>query len=713
MAKFRQISDEVYGEAGAILRYVHKGGTPPEVEVLPEFERIVAASALALEKAAPNLLYSSHETEAERWVQEGTNEWRMMHQATARAIDMHRSREAQFDEPNDVMTYILADVATQAQARKLDLAIRLGKPFEEGLTESQVNTVEYARGDKDVTMDIRNETAGRYELLDSYAQRDIASDLVAGTYLSKELKAEISASYSIIDQAMRDRGSDARYIDERIADLNDFQRPLFNEIDPANVARVDFLSRGEVRTPSSQEAGVMAHERLFPTEGKIPFETLVARARVLGDMDDRYETPSAVAIAIEADRHAISKARGTFSIDDGTQTQRDEVVGHGDEHHRLPKDLQAELFREIRTGVDLPMLTAVRLARAAEEISEEGRTLDMVKARPDRAFDRSITYEGIDISEDGGMAENFPSLRGLKLPGDEVRIDHARQVKGHPSSELEEKLGSDVLIVSKTIVTGTQEDNGIGGSYLAMRPELEFVGHEGRHPAGAFMDHRGEEHAYGMLAVEGGKLWMLPFNGDIDPNVASEVVGAPREVVGFLEGETPREREDNFLILKHEMEQEPSSGEFYFRPQSFGDKAGPVELITSPWMSGAWSGEVEMGMPIIRNAVDNPLHWSLEQGSAEWRSENGTPSMFARNEENRMARVEFDEKGVDASRAGFRQEVEHMLNGSLDKSNEVRAAAAIAARGRPLDAEAEAKALIGISSGERMMQMRSLSERSM
>lgn len=706
MVEFRAIPDGVYGEAGDVIRHVRDGGTPPEVEVMPGFGAMVAASAIALEKGAPRAIFTSHDTEADRYLKQGNNEWRMFHKAVARVVDLHRTGEQQFDEPNDVMNHIVGDVMYQARMRHVDLALTNShEAFLEPLSAKDRDLVEYARDDDDVRRDIRSEASGSYELLPRYSQQDIAADLFSGANLSPELKREIDAAYPAITQANDDLGYQTRYVNERLGNFSDFQSPLFEEIDPSRVARVDHLSHGETRMPSNVEMGVIAHERVFPTkgDGMADYDVRVARARALGDMETkrevvtRYHSPAEVAIAIEADRLAIQEARKSHMLDPRDVTLKDEIVRQATEHHTLPAEDQASLFRDIRTGDAVPGVSAMRLSLAALEIEAEARSMQTVLARPDRGVDRSIRYEGIDLSTD---PERYPT-DALRLPGDEVRIDHTRNIYGDSQNRLDTKgleahLGEDALTISKTIVTGRERDDGMGGTEVVMRTEHEFVGKEGRYPAVAFMDHRGEHFTYGMLAVENDRLWLVPMEDNGNPQFNSEISGAPREVMGFVQGKTEREREDSLALLRHEVEQAPQSGEFYYRPEMFGDMSGRIDILASPFMAGAWEREVEIGSAAIANRIDGQWAESLEQTSAEWRERNGRPSAYQRDieAESGYRKVEFDEAGVQSQRGDFRKEMAYMFEDLESTPGLIQTAARIAARGRPLDPEVEAQSMI-------------------
>ena len=722
MTEFRAIPDSVYKEAGDVVMHAHRGGTPPEVEVMPGFGAMVSASALALEKGAPHTVFDTQETSAERYLDQGTNEWRMFHRSVARVIDLHRTGEQQFDEPNDVMNHIVGDVANQGRMRRVEMALTNSHPaFLEGVSERDRDLVQYARDDDMLAAEIKSEAMGAYEKLPRFSQDEIGSQLITGSKLSPEVKEQISASYTAVTEASNNLGHHNRYVNERLANFADFDSPLFKEIDPAAVARVDHLSHGATRLPSNVEMGVIAHERIFPTkgDGMADYDVRVARARALGDMqsDGRivsmHYDPAQVAIAIEADRIAIAQAQRSHMLDPADVTLRDELVRNATDHHLLRGEDQVALFQDIRQAEAVPGIVAMRLSRAALEIQAESNTMEPVMARPDRGVDRSIVYEGVDLSD---KADLYPTDR-LKLPGDDVRIDHSRHyyrdAERVDTREVEALLGADPLTVSKTIVQGIERDDGMGGSNLVMRTEHEFVGKEGRYPTDMFMDHRGEEHAYGMLAVHNEKLWLVPMEDNGNPQHNAEVVGAPREVTSFAQGATDREREDNFIILKHEVEQKAMSGEFYFRPEMFGDKSGRVDIIASPFMAEAWSREEEIGMAALRNRTGSEWGESLEQASAEFRERNGRPSLFQRDIEadDGVRRTEYDQKGVDIQRGGFREEMKVMLEDIERSPAVISTASEIAARGRPLDPKVEAQTMInemrrggqpGLDAGMRM-----------
>ena len=602
MSQFRQIPDEVNKEAGDILRYVHKGGPRPEIEVLPGFEQIVAASALALEKAAPNLMYTSSATPAERWVEEGTNEWRMMHRSVARTIDMHRQGTELFEEPSDVMNHILSNVVMQSEARRMDTAIRLLDPaFEQGLTESQIDTVRYAKDDPDVAGQIRDEAMGAYERAPDYAQREISSSLLTGDRLSPALKAEVSAAYDIVTRELNDLGENNRYVTGRTGDFQDFGKPLFSEITPAQIADADRLAHAPDHVYSNLEIAVVAHERIHPTTpgGIQDFEARVARARALADMDDRWEDPRRIAVVIEADRIEIEKARRVWGDIDGGTPVRDmllaETLARGDEHHKLGTDEAIGLFQAIRGADEVPGLTAMRLSRAAVDVMAEDREHGKVKAAVDlvRPEDRVISYENITEEQ----AKDY--RLDLYLPGDKVRFNDRVNIRDVDKDSIALTLGTEPLVVARTIVEGTTMEDGMGGVGKAVRPQYEFIGHDGRFPAGQFQHERGDEHVYGVVTMKDEKLWLVPLNPsheiDRDTGRATdaprEVVGAAREIVAMENGEEggPRQLKD----FADQIRDEPAAGEFVFRPDAYGRVDGPVELVAVPWMSRADDAELK------------------------------------------------------------------------------------------------------------------------
>lgn len=616
MAEFRQLPDEVYREAGEVVRAVSGSGPRPEVEVMPGFESMVAGAIVVLGRAAPHALYDSRPSLAEDWVREGSNEWRALHTATAHAIDGFRRHEGiESSRPAEVMTHIVSDVLTQTSARRMEMAVKDSNPaFSKALDQSQLSRVESAREDNDEARSIHAESYGNYSDLSRWRQEDLSRNLVAGSNLSAEMKAQIAAVASLIERQTYEIGPRVRLIDERLADFMEPEnsRPLFQSVTVLEHDRVVRLTSGEEKPHGKVDHAILAHSEIV---GDSPASQL-ARAQAMADMEVRTpdggvelkaDTASEIAIRIEAHRLAIEGARKRAydEIDwPNPLPSHVEQVAWGTSPHRFDPETQVGLFQAIENGDRVPGLVAMQLGLRAEEMLDQAiqtgidhdRNVQVKEAGLNSQPERVITYEGIDRSHD-----DADLINNLYRPGDRVRIDEKINVAGVDREALKEQLGSEPLEISKTVVRGEERENFMGGINQVSIMQYEFKGHEGRFPAPSFQHENGDEHAYGMVAVVDNRLWLVP----LDENLISEgsdarVTGPAREIVATSETVDPQENARRFESMKQMLTEDgPSAGEFAYRPNAFGAKEGPIDLIAAPWMSGTSDSEREVGLKAI------------------------------------------------------------------------------------------------------------------
>jgi len=92
---YGKIADDTYRQAGEIIDAAH-GGVTKGTSGLPNLSHLAAAAAVAMEKGAPNTLYDGHASTAESYISNGSKEWRMLHNAVARVIDVDARDPASF-----------------------------------------------------------------------------------------------------------------------------------------------------------------------------------------------------------------------------------------------------------------------------------------------------------------------------------------------------------------------------------------------------------------------------------------------------------------------------------------------------------------------------------------------------------------------------------------------------------------------------------------
>lgn len=214
--------------------------------------------------------------------------------------------------------------------------------------------------------------------------------------------------------------------------------------------------------------------------------------------------------------------------------------------------------------------------------------------------DQGITYEGVSMREHD---EQF--RRNYYLPGESVRLDEKVRVHGIDRDALAETLGREPLTITKTIATGDEVDNGMGGKTPSILVEYEFEGHEGRHNAKSFQNELGHEHMYGIVMAREDKLWLVPMPEDLAPDPMA--TGPAREIVGVTgRGTDELVHPEGLSGLTSEASSSPLSGEFHYQPASFGAAEGNVMIYAIPWMGGASPGEEAAAVRAIDAEILRP-----------------------------------------------------------------------------------------------------------
>lgn len=594
MGMIDQVSDEINREAGDVIRAVSGKGPRLEVEPHPGFEAIVAGAAKALEKGAPHALYDSRSTPAERWLEDGTNEWRHFHSATALALNNARGKgEIVVSTTEEIMTHIVSDVLTQTGAKRMSMAVADRHPaFSRGLTEQQRDRVEDARdrSHPEERQGIRYESYGAYSQVSGTRQRDLATDFETGRALSTDMRSEIYAIAALIDKDRADLGPINRAADERVADFQeDGKGALFNPVTSKHYDRVEEL-RGGARPESKVEAAVLTHIQTVPDQGR---ESIAngARAQALADLDGAWISVPQMAQRIESHRMEVENARTRAyeDIEDPSMPPHVEQMAYF-RPSEMDREVQAAFYSNIESRERVNPMMGMELAVLGK--SNE----DLLMANVDELIrrDKLVTYENITETEAGHYALD------LHMPGDRVRFDDKVNIREVDKDAIALTLGLEPLEIRATIVEGTTHSNGMGGESPAVRPSYEFVGHEGRFPAGQFQHERGEDHVYAVVEMRDDRVWLVPMDPKTDPDREPAVaVGAAREITASLVGDSPA-----LEGFKDELKDGPVSGEFVIRPEAYGRTEGPVELVVVPWMSKAWDSEAQVASKVVDAQMD-------------------------------------------------------------------------------------------------------------
>lgn len=384
MVEFREIPDSAFRDATEVIRAISGRGPRPEVEVMPGFEGMVAGAAIAMEKGAPHLIADHSSLSTQRMFDETTPEHRMLHRSVARAIDVHRQQPWHFEEPNDVMNHVAADMWTQGRGSRMDLAVSNSHAsFSEGLSTTERSVVGYARQDDLVRKDVSAQASGEYERLDDYSRKEMARDLISGEVLPREVKESISQSYEVVSRNVEHVSRNADLMD-RLGDLHDFGTPVFKTPLPEHFQRAEALASGLTQPVGEVDKAIVAHAALADRQAfddlgsgfstsvndRARIDRVDAYSRALSDFSDRHAPASQVAVRIEADLLAVTGARRDMIADGG----RDEMpeglanIAHRQRYAELPAERQASLYAEMESGERVPAMAVVRLGHAAAAV---------------------------------------------------------------------------------------------------------------------------------------------------------------------------------------------------------------------------------------------------------------------------------------------------------------------------------------------------------
>ena len=214
----------------------------------------------------------------------------------------------------------------------------------------------------------------------------------------------------------------------------------------------------------------------------------------------------------------------------------------------------------------------------------------------------TITYEGIDHSEHEAMFR-----KDYAMPGERLRVNPSAKIHDVDMKELETKLGTDALTISKTVMTGVHEKDIIGGERTMVIPTYEFEGVEGRYSAKAFQHELGESGAHAIVAVRDGEMWSVPMTTN-GKGEMTDVEGPAREIVGFTGRHLDNLHPEGVEGLKTEIGSEGNQAviaDVYSRNAvAFEDRTGPINVVAMPMVYGAPNErEMALASPAIDTAI--------------------------------------------------------------------------------------------------------------
>lgn len=380
---FDAIDDSTFSEAERAIRSA-RTGDPYRNDRLPGLEHLIAATAVAIEKGNPRLVHETSYSQAGKYLEEGATEWRMMHRAVARAIDVDRAEPTTFGEPRDLMTHIASDVATQATFSRLDRAVRdpdLGAPG----TEWMRRFADMARMDSDIARDVSIQAQGQYERLEQPAQVLLAKGLIGekGSILSRQMREQIDEAAVRLARS----GEDSMHRDAQVSyGAGHAAGAVFEDVRTESVQAANtLLDRGVSTGNPVVDRAILAHASVrdqaagtdpTPSASDAPSRdpvSLIAYARAIQDMSPDRKSDSPVtgpwssadlAGRIEADRTTMQDAK---RIHPDTQGGRWRVLASG-RYQDLDHDGQVDVWRNLETASGVPPVMLARLALAADSV---------------------------------------------------------------------------------------------------------------------------------------------------------------------------------------------------------------------------------------------------------------------------------------------------------------------------------------------------------
>lgn len=564
------IPDSVYKDAGDVLAYV--GGTKeyPDIGLEPGFDLAVAAAGVALERGAPSTFYESRPLQAESLFRAGSQEWRTMHNAVARVLDMQRQGHEMSN--GTVVKHIVSDVVEQASARRTLNALKLGAPFEEGMSDAEKGRVQEAKSSKSAEGSLHHELIGAWHQLPEKVQENIFHSFSDGSRLSDRLKNEVAIASNAITEIWERQEAAEVSAQVRIDKSLDYDTPIFKEPTQEQVDRIDNLLAGKFSPSSGVESIILSHAIDNADMDGNTF-AIPAYYRAQNEFAEMGSS-AAILSYIEADRNISEKEKE--EMEPGEKTMKAAGL-----YHLLSHSEQREVLMGISGGGGVSPLQEMRAEFTLGKPVEQ----DLLQG---------MSFEGLSKED----AAKF-SLSGIHLPEERVRVNGRLAY----SSDLVDEIGEYPLTIAKTVIVANEVPE---GQMPSITPFYEFEGREGRYPASKFFHENGEEHVYGTVTEVDKRLFLVPLDMIAEDDKAT-LQGNVREISSFLKDGREKNSEDDMVFMRREARNGPVAGEFVFRPSEFGDKQGPVQLVAVPWMSGASPEEKKLSVQLAHEAAGKPL----------------------------------------------------------------------------------------------------------
>jgi hypothetical protein len=443
---FRNLGDEFRVQATEAIAASGKPGT--EYSEYDSADLVAAAAAIALERGAPNLFASTHETKAARYMEQGTREWRALLDATARFIEKDVNGSEAIGSRGEGVGIVVADVLQTVQAHKI-LSAAGNKDMELLLNDHQKGIMEEARKDQGLLRDMSFISRGMFESLSPEMAESLETALATplGGRLGEEVSLMKRAVDGIVDRDEQ-RSEEMR--------MNEEAYRGFSPISDSAFERVERFHREALSTgdkPLDKAMNLLTSQGMMD-RGSLSWSNpmMIAQARIYQEGYSGF-TPASADLASMAvsDANIIQAARHDFK---DTSVEND-FKGEG--HYHLLEDREAiRIERQIMFADATPPIDKVRLEvgmiesagiagvdrahmRAKEGVSYEPDILDeMAKAadavlkRHDNVEDRSFTQMeealvNFRAGKDGSKGVLVESADFLASRMDDLSISNSKE----------------------------------------------------------------------------------------------------------------------------------------------------------------------------------------------------------------------------------------------------------------------------------------------
>ncbi len=248
---FRNVDDEHYGEAADIIAAAGDARKAGSVDMREA--SLIAAAALSLEKGAPHALYQSHATTAERYLQQGTREWRFLQGATAHYLAEKRGGNEDLAKPQEGLEFILNDARLRMTAARVTSALQLSD-LRASLTPLEDAVYLNAKNDPKMTAALGHVQVGNYPALSDDMQKEFHENLTAPLQ-GKELR---SAMIEQLGNMITSEHNDL--MSEKALERKKAWETHFGQIDIDAKANANAFFRGDHGSLSQREGEAL---RLF------------------------------------------------------------------------------------------------------------------------------------------------------------------------------------------------------------------------------------------------------------------------------------------------------------------------------------------------------------------------------------------------------------------------------------------------------------------